>query len=679
VAVLLVALTHAGVGFLPGGFVGVDVFFVLSGFLITGLLLAEARAKGSVSLIDFYVRRARRILPAAALTLLATDVAAFFLLNFIRARDAVQDSLYAAGFSANFRFSARGIDYFAQGQPPSPLLHYWSLAVEEQFYFVWPAVLSVVLFGVALRRRRCPIGARQLRRLLLVVASLATLSLVWSMHQTATLPAAAYFSPLTRAWELGLGAALAVGASSLARVPSPVRLAMGWAGLLAIAAAAVGFSAQTPFPGSAALLPTVGTALAIVAGIGSTHSRLAAERLLALRPMCIVGDRSYAFYLWHWPVLILAAGYVGHELSLPAKLGLLVGAFVLSCASYALVENPIRRRARSRAATGAVFGVSMAAVLGSAVLCLAAIDREQQRFETPAASAALAAPAALVSTRTTVGADGALPDVVAAVQAAQRNDPIPSGLTPPIDHLGSIPAPYAMPRGCISQDVSSRTTSKICRVGRPDSRKLIVLIGDSHAMMWLPAVLEMAWRDDWAVVPLLRTGCMPNRWVTREGPASCRAWYHWAIGQVGLLHPTVTLVGGSIPERQSPVARAATDGVIAMASALRPFGTVVVIGDPESLSRSPADCLLSRDASMATCTTTWPSSSLHLYDAVAARARQLGVGFLATRGFVCFDRECPAVIGHTIVYRDNNHLTVAYSAQIADAFRAGFLQALSAS
>src|SRR5438093_3824673 len=149
-AVLLVVLAHAGVGLLPGGFVGVDVFFVLSGFLITGLLLAEARAKGSISLIDFYVRRARRILPAAALTLLATDLAAFFLLNFLRARDAVHDSLYAAGFAANFRFAARGMDYFAQTNPPSPLLHYWSLAVEEQFYLVWPALLSLVLCVVAL-------------------------------------------------------------------------------------------------------------------------------------------------------------------------------------------------------------------------------------------------------------------------------------------------------------------------------------------------------------------------------------------------------------------------------------------------------------------------------------------------------------------------------------------------
>src|SRR5436190_19933666 len=142
VAVLLVALSHAGVGFLPGGFVDVDVFFVLSGFLITGLLLVEAEANGRVSLVDFYVRRARRILPAAALTLVATDLASVFLLNFLRARDAVHDSLYAAAFGANFRFAARGTNYFAQTEPPSPLLHYWSLSVEALLYLVWPALLA---------------------------------------------------------------------------------------------------------------------------------------------------------------------------------------------------------------------------------------------------------------------------------------------------------------------------------------------------------------------------------------------------------------------------------------------------------------------------------------------------------------------------------------------------------
>jgi peptidoglycan/LPS O-acetylase OafA/YrhL len=675
-AVVLVVLAHAGVGFLPGGFVGVDVFFVLSGFLITGLLLAEVRANGSVSLIDFYVRRAGRILPAAALTLLATDVAAFFLLNFLRARDVVHDSLYTAAFGANFRFAARGVDYFAQAEPPSPLLHYWSLAVEEQFYLVWPAVLSIVIFGLALARRRRPAERRQHRRLLFVVVALSAISLGWSIHLTTTLPAAAYFSPLTRAWELGLGAALAVGASTLARVPSVARLVMGWTGLLAICLAAVLFSERTPFPGFAALLPTVGTALAIAAGIGARPSRLAIGRLLALRPLCIVGDRSYAFYLWHWPVLILADQYAGYELSLTVKLALLVGAFLLSCVSYALVENPIRRRTRSRRAAGVILGVSTAAVLGAAVLSLSAIAKEEQRFNAPAASASLvASPPVLVSYRTQAGSEQALPDVVAAVEAARRGDPIPSGLDPPIGKLRSMAPEYVLPDGCISRGESSKSTSKICRVGETTSRRMIVLVGDSHAMMWLPAVLELAWRDGWVVVPLLRTGCMPNRWITNEGPATCRAWYRWAIREVKLLHPRITLVAGSIGERPSTAVRAAADGTIAMATALERFGAVVVIGDPEGLSENPTDCVLSSQASMATCTTRWPPATLRSYDRVAASSRSLGIGFIATRGFFCFERQCPAVIGHTVAYWDNSHITAAYAVQIAGAFRTAFLRA----
>jgi peptidoglycan/LPS O-acetylase OafA/YrhL len=673
-AVLLVVLAHAGVGFLPGGFVGVDVFFVLSGFLITGLLLAEVRATGTVSLIDFYVRRARRILPAAALTLLATDVAAFFLLNFLRARDTVHDSLYTAVFAANFRFAARGVDYFAQAEPPSPLLHYWSLAVEEQFYLVWPALISIVTFGLVLARRRRRAGRTQGPLLLALVVVLSGVSLVWSVHLTATLPATAYFSPLTRAWELGLGCALAVGASTLMRVPPRGKLVMGWAGILAIAAAAVLFSERTPFPGFAALLPTVGAALAVAAGIGDRHS-LAVGRLLALRPLCIVGDRSYAFYLWHWPVLILADQFVGYELSVTVKLGLLVGAFLLSCVSYSLVENPIRRR-RSRRASGAVFGVSMAAVLGTAVLCLAAIARDEQRFNAPAASASLVTPApVLVSYKTPAGSEEALPDVVAAVEAARRGDPIPSGLNPPIGKLRSIPPQYVLPDGCISRGESSKSTSNICRLGETTSRKLIVLVGDSHAMMWLPAVLEMAWRDHWAVIPLLRTGCMPNRWITDEGPSSCRAWYRWAMREVRLLHPRITLIGGSIGERPSSAVRAAADGTIAMARTLEPYGAVVVIGDPEGLSGNPTDCVLSSHASMATCTTRWPPATLRSYDRVAASTTRLGIGFIPTRGFFCFERQCPAVIGNTVAYWDNSHITATYAVQIAGAFRTGFLRA----
>src|ERR1051325_1428873 len=198
VAVLLVVLAHAGVPYLQGGFVGVDVFFVLSGYLITGLLL-----RGRLSLADFYVRRARRILPAAVLTLVVTDLVAQHLLNFVRAREAVSDSIWAALFGANVHFAQVGSDYFSRGQPPSPFLHFWTLSVEEQFYLVWPGILVLALL----------LGRRHL---LAVVAVLGAASLAWSVHDTTASPATAYFSTFARAWELALGAALAIWAPRVA-------------------------------------------------------------------------------------------------------------------------------------------------------------------------------------------------------------------------------------------------------------------------------------------------------------------------------------------------------------------------------------------------------------------------------------------------------------------------------
>src|SRR4051812_3202562 len=279
VAVLLVVLGHAGVGFLRGGFVGVDVFFVLSGFLITGLLLAGAERQGYVSLREFYARRAKRILPAAALTLIVTNLAAAHFMNFVRAKEAVQDSMWAAVFAANIQFWHQNADYFSQGQPPSPLQHYWSLAVEEQFYLVWPLLLSVVLIGVGLRRRARrveggpSVTANARVRLAIVIGLAGAASLAWSVVETHRTPAAAYFSTFTRVWELALGAALAIGASLFLHLSNRTRAILGWAGVFAVGAAAVLFTEATAYPGYWALLPTVGTAMIIAAGIGNDRSR----------------------------------------------------------------------------------------------------------------------------------------------------------------------------------------------------------------------------------------------------------------------------------------------------------------------------------------------------------------------------------------------------------------------
>src|SRR6187402_3292258 len=251
IAVLTVIAGHAGVPFLPGGFVGVDVFFVISGFLISQLLFREVEKSGRLSIPGFYARRARRILPAATLVTVATVVASAIWLSAVDLLTVVKDALWAVFFAANIHFAAVGTDYFAQEEPPSPLQHYWSLAVEEQFYLVWPALL--LLLVLVARRRALP------KRLVLVVLLVLTLaSFVWSVVSTSTDPLAAYFSTLARAWELGLGALTALVATTVARrLPSSARGLLCVAGLGLIALACLVYGDQTPFPGSAAAIPVV--------------------------------------------------------------------------------------------------------------------------------------------------------------------------------------------------------------------------------------------------------------------------------------------------------------------------------------------------------------------------------------------------------------------------------------
>ena len=344
---MLVLASHASIPFLTGGYVGVDVFFVISGFLITGLLLSDA-AKGSVSLTKFYSRRALRILPAATVVIIATDIASAVILNPFRARQVLDDSLWASFFAANIKFGRDGTDYFSQADT-SPLQHFWSLAVEEQYYLIWPALLALTVFvGPALwarlrgtRRSLRQRGPLPRGRIAAVLGVLFVASLAWSIQQTAQEPTAAYFSTLTRAWELILGALLAVCVPYLGLLPETVRAVLGWAGLAGIALAAVLFDETTPFPGSAALLPTVATA-AVLAG-GALAPRYGANRLLERQPLRFTGDISYSLYLWHWPLLILGAAYAGHELRIRQNLLLVAVAFALATMSYYWIENPVRR------------------------------------------------------------------------------------------------------------------------------------------------------------------------------------------------------------------------------------------------------------------------------------------------------------------------------------------------
>jgi hypothetical protein len=419
------------------------------------------------------------------------------------------------------------------------------------------------------------------------------------------------------------------------------------------------YSSATPFPGYAALLPAVGAAL-VIAG---------RARGLSCSPLRYVGDRSYAFYLWHWPVLIIAAEYAGHELSVGVNLVLLAGAFLLSIASYGLFENPIRRM---RAPSGALLLPASAAIVVSLVafVSLRSLGETAARVD----SAAAAVQPHALEVRVPAGAKP-LAAVVAAVRAAERGAPIPSPLTPPIGALRSDF--YSFPDGCNA--TGRRLPTKICRLGDTSSPKSIVVFGDSHAQMWMPAILQMAQRDHWVVMPLVKLACIPRTWTSA---GDCRDWYRWAKQRASGLRPDVTLVIGSWAGTKEPVR--AIKPVAQLSRAMRrSSASVIVVGDPASQRREPVDCLLAPGATMKTCTSRQLGSQARADGTIAANAHKSGVGFINARGWLCARARtwghgylCPMVVNRTITFYDHGHITKTYALELAQPFRTAFRREL---
>ncbi len=363
VAVSLVVLGHAGVGGFGGGYVGVDVFFVMSGFLITSLLVRELAADDGLSIRRFYARRALRLLPASTLVVVATLAGSWVFLSRARFEEYAGDALSSAFYAVNLRLAAGGTDYLAEGSPPSPFQHFWSLAVEEQFYLLWPLLL---LLSWRLARRH--------RRLLAVpLAVLCLLSFGLSVVVTQDAPSWAYFGSHTRFWELGAGALLALSAERLRGLPPTLAAPMSWTGLACIAASATLYDNDTPFPGYYALLPVLGSVL-VLAG-GCAPSRYDAQLLLSRRPLVWLGGLSYGWYLWHWPLLLIGPAAMGRlpgTSSVRLSLLLCATALPLAWVTLRLVENPVRFHSAFRGRPGRALRLGAALSAGVALIALTA-------------------------------------------------------------------------------------------------------------------------------------------------------------------------------------------------------------------------------------------------------------------------------------------------------------------
>ena len=679
IAVLTVIAGHAGLSFLPGGFVGVDVFFVISGFLISDLLYREVDRDGRVSLGDFYARRARRILPAATLVTVVTVLASLLLVNVVDALDVVTDALWATFFAANVRFAAVGTDYFAQEQLPSPLQHYWSLAVEEQFYVVWPLLLLALLWLV--RRRAAPgtrsADPRRLPRLpvfwLLVVVGVASFG--YGVVHTHAHPEAAYFSTPARAWELAVGALAALVARAVAtRLPAAGRGILAGGGLLTIVVACVGYDESVRFPGVAALLPVLGAAAVLVAGAGRHEREPLPLRALAVKPLRVVGDWSFSLYLWHWPLLVIPRLRSGESLSPGATLLAVAATFGLAALTYRFVETPFRSARRwPRPRALALYPVSVALV---ALVCLGGHLYGVSRT-TGDGPAITVANSGLRDTKLRVSDDPTVALVQASVVAARRHHAIPKDLHPTLADLRDDRPDVT---GCNYTEAGLRT---LCARGDTDADRTVVVLGDSHGLMWVPAVERIAQHSGWRAYYLVKPNCTAADVVVADSGgtdpwADCSDFRQWAFDQIADLHPDLVIVSSTGshaiatddgPVRPGRAGRSAAlrEGFTATLERLVPLADrVVLLRDVPRAEDEPGPCLTEGGADLGSCDFTPVGLRVQETDAAQDAAVATDVEVIDPTRWLCWRDECPAVIGDYLPYRDRDHLTTDYAAELGD-------------
>ena len=645
VAVLLVLLFHVGVPGFAGGFVGVDVFYVISGFLITGLLRREFDLPGRINLVAFYERRARRLLPAALVVIGVTVVAASLLLPRLRSSEIAFDAAAAAAYVSNYRFALQGLDYLTDPSV-SPLLHYWSLGVEEQFYLIWPLF---ILVGARL------MSARRVTWLIIVIG-VATYLL--AIVLTTVAAPVAFFSLPTRAWELAIGAALAYAPEPLSkRVPRWGYWLLGWLGLLLILAAGLLFDRSTVYPDTVALLPTSGAALVIAAGGGVSGG--VARPLSAALPRWF-GRISYSLYLWHWPLLVLAPLVIRTD-ALAARIGLGVVSVAVAYASTRWIEDRFRQRSTGRLAQGRRWRVLGAFVGASALLAAVSgvfgvVVRPPTEPTIPVAriEADVVDPSFVLAHP---DVSGPVPDLLLQSVGWASHDVPPSKVSGcQVDKLGTDPSP--------------------CIYGDPQASTTVALFGDSHAGQWLSAMIELANRNDWRLESFTKPACAPFDELTwdpdlERGYRECLTWVHGVLDTIARDHPAITFVATASKhelyldqqaftyEQRPAEWRTALANVLGELSAAS--GRVVLIADTPLNSKDPLDCLTTMQQFDPCETSRSDALDVNYGEIEVAATTAAGAQLLSLDDLLCSTDVCPVAFGDYLVYRDSQHLTSTFA------------------
>jgi peptidoglycan/LPS O-acetylase OafA/YrhL len=705
VAILAVVAYHAGLP-IPGGYVGVDVFFVISGYLITQLLWDEVAGGGRLSFSRFYARRARRLLPSAVLVIVVTVAVSVAVLGPLEAVAVAKDAAACALYVGNYRFAFQATNYLDSQGPVSPLQNYWSLGVEEQFYLLWPALLlaaAVISGSVGDKRRashrarhrakRLPAQDRSRRAVVGALMVVAVLSFCLCVHLTSTDEPWAFFSLATRAWELATGGLLALASPFARRLPGWALAAIGWAGLGAVAWSFAAFGPQTPFPGTAALVPVAGAGAALFAG--TRHLRTGPSLLLGFRPFQPIGTVSYTWYLWHWPALILAPAIVGHALGLTQKVGVCFLSLVLAAVTTVVLEQPLRRSRwlSTRSVRSLVAGGALS--LGAACVALLVVAE----IPPPAGSGHAAAarlvthpanrrPTASSTTIPSAQATAASLDAQAnTVVQNSLNDPdVPANLTPSLSDAAAD-APVPENDGCF--DNFTDTAVHPCLYGDTTSSRTVVLFGDSHALQWFPAIDNVANEEHDALVVAAKATCPPID-ITVFSPdlgrdyTECNEWRAAELQRMSTLRPAVVVLGfsreyGIADDHVTVDGEAWLSGLKQMITTIEQTtgARVVLMGDDPYPQQNAPDCLSQHLTFTPDCDIPkhYPFYNPEGIPQEQAVAASTGAGYIDTDPWFCISNTCTVIMGNMLVYRDDNHITATFANWLTPVVAANMLVA----